>query len=216
MSNLTLLAGLQTHEFGDFARYRVRSARSEIRGTGTKLKNRETSSTRVDFRVRLALVLGAAWVLLLFVMLANYRTDKQNHIDKAHTEAKAAAEKVSARVEENLAQYRKELLFTGANAALVGSITESAGACRRDAERLERDGAAVKRQPRHDRRELPDRLGFGIGRQQRRRSGVRTRGAARRVRARTCPLYIRQTRAAVGSLGRRRGRMAERVFSNRL
>jgi methyl-accepting chemotaxis protein len=89
-----------------------------------KLKNQGSSSGRVDFRVRLALILGIAWVLLLFVMLANYRTEKQNRIDKAHTEANAAAEKVSSRVEENLSQYRKELLFTGANAALVGSITD--------------------------------------------------------------------------------------------
>jgi methyl-accepting chemotaxis protein len=91
---------------------------------GTTIVKQSSSVSRVDFRIRLAAVLGLAWILLLFVMLANYRGTEQARVDRAHGEAQAAAEKTSVRVSEDLAQYRKELLFTGANAALVGSIKD--------------------------------------------------------------------------------------------
>jgi methyl-accepting chemotaxis protein len=83
-------------------------------------------ASRIDFRIRLAAILGLAWVLLLFVMLANQRTAEKSRVDRARGEAQAAADKTSVRVSEDLAQYRKELLFTGANAALVGSIKDPA------------------------------------------------------------------------------------------
>jgi len=41
--------------------------------------------------------------------------------DRARSEAQTAADKTSSKVSEDLAQYRKELLFTGANAALISS-----------------------------------------------------------------------------------------------
>lgn len=81
-----------------------------------------SQSSRIDFRLRLLLVLGAAWLLLLVVMLSNYRSERDRRIDRATAVAGAESEKLSARLSDELAAYRKELLFSGTNDALIDAV----------------------------------------------------------------------------------------------
>ncbi|MGH2905801.1 MAG: methyl-accepting chemotaxis protein [Solirubrobacterales bacterium] len=77
-----------------------------------------------DFRVRLGVILGVAWLLTLVVMLNDYKSEKAHRVDRAEAEAAATADKVSSRVADSLSQYRKVLLITGANDALLEGVAD--------------------------------------------------------------------------------------------
>ncbi len=84
--------------------------------------NKRTHTSRLDFRVRLALLLGAAWVLLLVVMLSDFRSERERRIDRATAVARAESGKLAARLSDELETYRKQLLFSGTNDALIDAI----------------------------------------------------------------------------------------------
>ncbi|MBI4898131.1 MAG: methyl-accepting chemotaxis protein [Actinobacteria bacterium] len=87
---------------------------------------KRTHTTRLDFRVRLALLLGAAWILLLVVMLSGYRSERERRVDRATAVARAESGKLAARLSDELDTYRKQLLFSGTNDALIDAISNPA------------------------------------------------------------------------------------------
>lgn len=86
----------------------------------------DSTRTRLDFRVRLAIVLAAAWIVLLLVMLGNYRGERERRTDRATALAAAEADKLSTRITDELSSYRKQVIFSGANEALVEAVDDPA------------------------------------------------------------------------------------------